>query len=116
MRSRPAKPLPSRDGFWPAAAGVLSLALLLKLALIALDALPFNADEAVVGLMARHIQGGSWPTFFYGQAYMGSLDASLVALAFRLLGERVESIRIVQTILYAGTIMTTMIRRTGGSS
>ena len=109
MRSRPAKPLPSRDGFWPAAAGVLSLALLLKLALIALDALPFNADEAVVGLMARHIQGGSWPTFFYGQAYMGSLDAALVAAGFVIVGPSVLVIRLVQTVLFLATILTTML-------
>mgnify|MGYP001573177377 FL=1 len=66
--------------------------------------------------MARHILQGNWPAFFYGQAYMGSLDASLVALAFRLVGERVESIRGVQTILYAGTIVTTMLLARGISS
>jgi hypothetical protein len=36
---------------------------------------PLNSDEAVVGLMARHILDGKRPVFYYGQAYMGSLDA-----------------------------------------
>lgn len=81
-----------------------------------MDAFPFHSDEAVVGLIARHILQGNWPAFFYGQAYMGSLDASLVALAFRLVGERVESIRGVQTILYAGTIVTTMLLARGITS
>jgi hypothetical protein len=95
-------------GFWIAAAVVLLVALLLRVALLAADAFPFNADEAVVGLMARHIRAGSWPVFFYGQAYMGSLDAALVAAAFAGMGEAVATIRIVQTALYLATILTTM--------
>jgi len=68
---------------------------------------PFNADEAVVGLMARHILQGAWPTFFYGQAYMGSLDAWFVAGAFRLFGEQVWAIRLVQMGLYLLFLATT---------
>ncbi len=71
--------------------------------------IPFNSDEAIVGLMARHILGGQWPTFFYGQAYMGSLDAMLVALGFRLLGEQVIVIRAIQILMASGTIVTTMM-------
>lgn len=95
--------------FWLAAAAVILVALLLRAALLAADAFPFNADEAVVGLMARHILAGQWPTFFYGQAYLGSLDAGLVAAAFALLGEAVLTIRIVQTGLFLATILTTML-------
>jgi hypothetical protein len=79
-----------------------------KALLLSLDAFPFYADEAIVGLMARHILAGQWPTFFYGQAYLGSTDAALVAGAFALLEEHVEVIRIVQVLLYAGTVMTTV--------
>jgi hypothetical protein len=70
---------------------------------------PFNADEAVVGLMARHILAGEVPVFFYGQAYMGSLDALLVAGAFRLWGESVGAIRVVQSLLYGATVATTIV-------
>lgn len=80
----------------------------LKLGLLALDVFPFNADEAVVGLMAGHILEGRWPVFFYGQAYMGSMDASLVAIGFALFGQRVIVIRAVQVLLYLGTVFTTM--------
>lgn len=59
--------------------------------------------------MARHILAGERPVFFYGQAYMGSLDAYLVAGAFLIAGEQVYSIRIVQILLYVGTIITTVI-------
>ena len=67
-------------------------------------AFPFNADEAVVALMARHILQGEHPVFFYGQAYMGSLDAFLVAAAFSLIGQKVAAIRVVQALLYAATV------------
>ena len=90
------------------AGGVILLALAFKLGLLALDVFPFNADEAVVGLMADHILEGRWPVFFYGQAYMGSLDASLVAIGFALFGQRVIVIRVVQVLLYLGTVFTTM--------
>jgi MFS family permease len=70
----------------------------------------FHSDEAVVGLMARHInQGKPIPTFFYGQDYMGSLDPLLVSLAFRLFGESVLSIRLVQFALYLLFVATTML-------
>ncbi|MEX0788600.1 MAG: hypothetical protein WD906_05045 [Anaerolineales bacterium] len=79
-----------------------------KAYLLSRDAFPFNADEAVVGLMARHILSGARPLFFYGQAYLGSLDAYLVAGAFRLFGESVLAIRMVQVALYAGTVATSV--------
>lgn len=72
------------------------------------DAIPFNADEAVVALMAKHILQGELPAFFYGQAYMGSADAYLVAVGFWIFGEQVWVIRLVQSLLYFGTILTTM--------
>jgi len=71
------------------------------------DHVPFNADEAVVGLMARHILQGERPVFFYGQNYMGSLDAALVSLGFTLLGEQIWVIRAVQSLLYLGLLLTT---------
>lgn len=71
-----------------------------KVYLLNLQAFPFNADEAIVGLMARHILAGERPLFFYGQAYMGSLDAVLVAVIFRWMGISVAGIRLVQVLLY----------------
>lgn len=91
---------------WRSALVCSAGALVWKGLLLALDAFPFNADEAVVGLMARHILHGERPIFFYGQAYMGSLDAALVALAFAAFGQSVLAIRIVQSLLYAGTVLT----------
>jgi 4-amino-4-deoxy-L-arabinose transferase-like glycosyltransferase len=89
--------------------GVLFITLALKVSLLVADAFPLNADEAVVGLMGRHILQGRWPIFFYGQAYMGSLDAVLVAGAFRLAGISAVAIRAVQCLLFLGTVWMTMI-------
>ncbi len=87
--------------------GALLAALAMKLWLVFSGHVPFNADEAIVALMARHIQGGARPIFFYGQAYMGSLDAFLVAGGFSLLGQQIWVIRLVQGLLYILTIVTT---------
>ncbi|MFQ5616193.1 MAG: hypothetical protein ACE5GO_07015 [Anaerolineales bacterium] len=79
----------------------------MKIWLVVAGVVPFNADEAVVALMARHILQGARPLFFYGQAYMGSLDAILIAIGFVIFGQQVWVIRLVQALLYLGTIKTT---------
>ncbi len=88
-------------------AAIILIAVLLKVGLLILQSFPFNSDEAIVALMGRHILSGEWPIFFYGQAYMGSLDAYLVALFFWIFGQSVWVIRMVQTLLYASTILST---------
>ncbi len=50
--------------------------------------------------MARHILNGERPLFFYGQAYMGSLDAWLISAGFAIFGAQVWVIRFVQLFLY----------------
>lgn len=96
-----------RPGWVTLAAVVVAAGL--KVWLVYTGAVPFNADEAVVGLMARHIVGGARPVFFYGQAYMGSLDAFLIAAGFAVFGSQVWVIRLVQGLLYGGTLLTTVV-------
>jgi 4-amino-4-deoxy-L-arabinose transferase-like glycosyltransferase len=86
----------------------LVVSAVLKIWLILIDVVPFNSDEAVVALMARHILKGARPIFFYGQAYMGSLDAWIVASGFWLFGEKIWVIRLVQGFLYLLTLLTTV--------
>jgi len=81
----------------------------LKCALLLSGRIPFNSDEAIVALMARHIYHGNIPNFFYGQAYMGSMDAILVALGFRIFGQYIWVIRAVQSTLFLGTVATTAL-------
>jgi 4-amino-4-deoxy-L-arabinose transferase-like glycosyltransferase len=82
------------------------LGLALKISLLAIGAVPFNSDEAIVALMASHILQGERPAFFYGQAYMGSLDAYLIAGAFALMGESVLAVRVVQVVLFLAVMLT----------
>jgi hypothetical protein len=91
--------------FW--VIGSLVTALGIRILLLAVEAVPFNADEAIVALMAKHVLGGARPIFFYGQAYMGSLDAFLVAAGFLILGEHIWVIRLIQAMLYLGTLSST---------
>lgn len=73
-RRRPAPPLLTLAG---AAAAVLGLGL--RLWIVASDLGPADADEAVVGLMARAALGGELRTFFWGQEYGGSQEALALA-------------------------------------
>ncbi|MCA9910371.1 MAG: hypothetical protein KC519_17055, partial [Anaerolineae bacterium] len=90
----------SYRSFWAALGAALILAVIARAFLLISGTVSFHSDEAIVGLMARHILAGERPTFFFGQAYMGSLDAWLVAVGFQVLGESVQTIRIVQSTLY----------------
>ncbi|HEY8286079.1 MAG TPA: hypothetical protein VIJ28_16975 [Chloroflexota bacterium] len=46
-----------------------------------------DADQTIVSLMARHIETGDRPLFYWGQPYTGSGDAYIVAGLFRIFGE-----------------------------
>ena len=94
---------------------IIVAAAAFKLMLLAMNAVPFNGDEGVVALMARHILQGERPIFFYGQVYLGSIDAWLVALSFSIFGQSVLAIRLAQLALFIGTLVTTYLvaRRMG---
>jgi hypothetical protein len=63
-----------------------------------------DGDEALVGIQAQHILKGERPIYFYGQAYMGSLEAYLVAVLFMLAGSSVWTLR-TEPILLALVIV-----------
>jgi hypothetical protein len=86
---------------------VVLISVGLRWIFILLNKVPFNSDEAIVGLMANHILKGENPIFFYGQAYMGSLDGFIVAGIFALLGNTITAIRISQSILFVFLIVAT---------
>ena len=102
------QPLSPRSLGWIAVACALASGAY-KAVLLLMQSFPFNADEAIVGLMARHSLQGAIPIFFYGQAYMGSLDALLVAGVFSLTGESVLGIRAVQVGLYMLTVASAVL-------
>ncbi len=84
-----------------ATAFVVALAIVFRMWLIAKGMPRFDSDEGTVGLMALHIEHGTdHPVFFYGQAYMGSLEAYLAAILFRLFGASDFTLRLGLVALY----------------
>lgn len=80
---------------------IISMAALLRLILISQGWPQTNSDESTMGLMALHIvQKGEHPTFFYGQDYMGSLEAYIAAAMFRLFGPSTFSLRLALIFLF----------------
>lgn len=81
----------------------LVLALLLSVAarvlLIARTHAMIDGDEAMVGIQAERILHGQYPVYFYGQAYMGSLEAYLAAGVFRIFGPSSWALRAVPVAL-----------------
>jgi hypothetical protein len=81
------------------------------------DAPPTNSDEATMGLAALHIaQGRHLPVWFYGQSYMGTLEAYLAAPVFALAGPSVLALRLPLLALYAAFLLLSwrLTRRLGG--
>jgi hypothetical protein len=75
---------------------IICVAALLRLDLLIANQFVIDADEAIVGLMAKHIsEGQKIPVFYYGQNYMGSLEALCVAGLFKLFGVSSVALKIV---------------------
>lgn len=99
-----------------ALAAVLLAALAVRLFLLAGPQTELEADEAIVGLMARHILDGARPTFYYMQPYMGSLEAYLAAGAFALFGSSTLTLKLVPlaaALLFVGLVFATGYRLGG---
>jgi hypothetical protein len=57
--------------------------------------LDFDSDQAIVGLMAKHLsQGRAFPLFYYGHNYMLAVEAWLVAPFFLLAGVSVATLKL----------------------
>jgi hypothetical protein len=71
----------------------LLLAIIIRVWLIARTHGVIDGDEVLVGVQAEHILHGEFPIYFYGQPYMGSLEAYLVALLIAIGGPSVWTLR-----------------------
>ncbi|MFY1688629.1 hypothetical protein [Plantactinospora sp. WMMB782] len=93
-------PRPTRYGWLAAGLGLLGV--LWRVWLTVAGTPPTNSDEATMGLAALHIaQGRDLPVFFYGQHYMGTIEAYLSAPLVALAGPSVAALRIPTLLLYA---------------
>ncbi len=72
-----------------------------RLVLVTFHAPPTNSDEATMGLAALHIaEGRHFPVFFYGQHYMGVLEAYLAAPLVWLAGPHTLALRLPVLAMY----------------
>ena len=85
------------------------LQLLLIAALVFLSRAPFvlhadrffDSDEAVEGLMARHVLQGEYPAFLWGQHYKGVPEVYLAAAVFAVTGPSVIALKSVTLACFA---------------
>jgi len=61
----------------------------------------FDSDEAIFGLMARHVQRGEFVPTVYGTEHLGSIESLVAAGSFSLFGESVTTLRVGSVLLYA---------------
>lgn len=77
----------------------------------------FDADQAIVGLMATHLaEGRAWPLFFYGQLYMMGVQAWMAAPVFLLLGPTVFALKLPLLVLnvITGALLVWLLVRDAG--
>src|SRR6266566_7095134 len=80
---------------------IIMFGTLLRVLLAALKWPLLNSDEGIMGIMALHIADhGEHPIFFYGQNYMGALDAYIGASLFQVFGSSIFTLRFSIILLY----------------
>lgn len=77
----------------------LLLALAVRIWLVVRTQGFVEGDEVLTGIQAQQILHGARPIYFYGQPYMGSLEAYLIALVFALFGASVWTLRVEPILL-----------------
>jgi len=109
------------QSFWrgPAAAlgALLVAALLARLPFLLWGGLHFDSDQAVMGLMARHIgQGRAFPVYFYGQSYLFPVLSYLAAPAVAVAGLKVWVVKaplLVMTVFLLAAAHVVLRRQAG---
>ncbi|MFH1523130.1 MAG: hypothetical protein ABIE43_04940 [Patescibacteria group bacterium] len=80
---------------------LFALILVVRIFYLANWEMHLDADESIVGIMAKHIlEGKKLPIFFYGQNYMGTLEQFTVALFFKIFYIHPLILKIVPLIYY----------------
>jgi hypothetical protein len=101
-------------------AGVLALAALIVLRSAVFTLAPgaaFDSDQAVMGLMAKHLsEGRAFPLFIYGQHHMLAVEAWLAAPLFLLSGPSVALLKLPLVLINVATaiVLVELLRRETG--
>jgi hypothetical protein len=89
---------------WVAVALTAALIVLRSFVFLYYEQADFDADQAIVGLMAIHLaEGRAWPLFFYGQLYMMGVQAWLGAAVFLLAEPTVFGLKLPLLLLNVAT-------------
>jgi len=77
----------------------------------------FDADQAIFGLMAKHIaEGRAFPMFLYGDRYLLAVEAWLAAPLFAVLGPSVAVLKLPLVLVNVATavLLVWVLHRDGG--
>jgi hypothetical protein len=97
---------PSRAPFIVVGVALLAVAVMIQWFVVATHRVPIGSDQAVVGLMAKHIlEGKGHPVFYWGATYAGTLEPHYVAAVFAVLGVSIASYRIAMAAMLWALIL-----------
>jgi len=102
---------------WVALGLVTGLVIARSLVFAVYEHAYFDSDQAIVGLMAKHLaEGRALPLFFYGQTYMLGVEAWLAAPWIAAFGASVASLRasLVLTNLAVAWLLVVFLHRDAG--
>jgi hypothetical protein len=115
--SERALPRQSHTAFFAALAIAAALIAVRSFVWIFFEQSGFDSDQAVVGLMGKHLaEGRAFPLFYYGQHYMLAVEPWLAAPFFRMFGASVATLKfplLCLNILTAGLLLWLLVRKAG---
>src|SRR5262245_9052612 len=77
----------------------------------------FDSDQAIVGLMAKHLsEGRAFPLFMYGSNYVLAIEAWMAAAVFLVAGVSVAALKIplLAINIVVGLLLVWLPERDGG--
>lgn len=85
----------ARREYWLVLLGLLLVVLLRAAIFVFWERSQFDADQAITGLMAKHLaEWRAFPLFYYGQSYMLAVEAWMAAPLFALAGASVTTLKL----------------------
>jgi uncharacterized membrane protein YdcZ (DUF606 family) len=87
------------------AASLFIAAIIVRWPLISRGETLLHSDEAIVGLMAQDIAAGRhFPIYFYGQRYMGALEAYVIAAISPIFDHPITALRMGPALFFAALV------------
>ena len=107
----------SERGFTLAVALAVALVLVRSIVFLTWEQAAFDSDQAVFGLMAKHLaEGRAFPMFIYGDRYLLAVEAWLAAPLFALFGPSVALLKMPVLLVNVATaaLLVWILHRDGG--